>query len=91
MRARTPWFDVRSMASPLPYGRVAIVVPRFDRTAVARNTVKRRLRELVRRELLPTLPSVDVVLRASPSCYGAGFGDLLAAVRQLAPQLSGGQ
>jgi ribonuclease P protein component len=79
---------VRSAASSLPHGRVAIVVPRFDRTAAARNVVKRRLRELVRRELLPTLPALDVVLRASPACYQAKFGALLEAVRDLAPQLS---
>ena len=88
---RTRWFDVRSTATRLPYCRVAIVVPRFDRTAVARNVVKRRMRELVRQELLPKLPPLDLVLYAFRTSYDAGFDELRAAVRDIAPQLSASQ
>jgi ribonuclease P protein component len=59
-----------------------VVVPRYKQTAVARNLVKRRLRELVRLELLPGLGAVDVVQRAVPSAYGAPFEALRADVQK---------
>jgi len=54
------------------------VVPRFQFTAVARNRLRRRLRELVRREALAGLPSVDLVIRTKPSAYAASFPGLRA-------------
>src|SRR6059036_2543884 len=47
-------------------------------TAVARNRVRRRLREILRRELLGKLPAVDLVVRAKRSAYAASFADLRA-------------
>jgi ribonuclease P protein component len=73
----------------LSHPRIAVVVPRFNRTAVARNRVKRRLRELVRRELLPGLTPVDAVVRATPSSYRATFDALQAAMRDIARRLQG--
>jgi ribonuclease P protein component len=70
-----------------------VIVPRFGHSAVDRNTVKRRLRELARTELLPALPALsglDVVVRALPSAYGAGFDELQAAIRQVLTQLPQG-
>lgn len=87
-RERTPWFDVRTVASPRVYARVAIVVPRFRKTAVARNRVKRRLRELVRCELLPGLAPQDLVVRATPLAYRATFDVLCTAMRQVARRLT---
>jgi ribonuclease P protein component len=47
---------------------------------VDRNLVKRRLREIARRELLPRLDAasanIDVLVRARRSAYDAGFEDL---------------
>jgi len=40
--------------------------------------VRRRLREILRRELLGKLPSVDLVVRAKRSAYAASFADLRA-------------
>ncbi len=90
-RERTPCFDVRIAASPERYARVAIVVPRFDKTAVSRNRVKRRLRELVRRELLPGLAAQDVEVRATPSSYRVTFEAMRAAMRQVAQRLAAGR
>jgi len=70
-------------------GRVGVIVPRHQQTAVARNRVKRRLRELVRLELLPGLPALDVVVRAFPQAYAASFDalrrDVVRARAQLVP------
>lgn len=63
---------------------MAIVVPKYGATAVARNLVKRRLRELVRRELLPTLKPQDMVVRATPLAYRVPFETLQAGVRDVA-------
>jgi ribonuclease P protein component len=86
-RERTPWFEVRALPTMLEHARIAIVVPRFNRTAAARNRVKRRLRELARRELLPSLKPVDVVIRATPSSYRATFDTLRTSMRDLAQRL----
>lgn len=57
---------------------MGFVVPKFTRTAVQRNRLKRRLRELVRLRLLRTLPDLDVVIRTRREAYDASF-DVLAA------------
>lgn len=57
-------------------------MPRFGHTAVDRNLVKRRLRELMRTEFLATLPDVDVVVRANPAAYGATYEELRGALRE---------
>ncbi len=51
-------------------------MPKYSHSSVERNLVKRRLREIVRQDVLPSLRSVDVVVRALPSAYRASFGDL---------------
>jgi ribonuclease P protein component len=64
------------------------VVPRFKHTAVARNRLKRRLRELSRVHLLPADLSADVVLRIRPEAYGATFDELAADVARAFAQLA---
>jgi ribonuclease P protein component len=55
---------------------VGFVVPKFKHTAVQRNQLKRRLRELVRLRLLRAIPPVDVVIRTRRETYSVGFEDL---------------
>ena len=55
-------------------------MPRYSHSAVERNLVKRRLRELVRTELLPSMAELDVVIRATPGAYGADYPTLRTAV-----------
>jgi ribonuclease P protein component len=54
---------------------------------VARNRLKRRLRELVRIQILPATLSVDIVLRIRQEAYGASFDglskDILRTLEQL--------
>ena len=68
------------VASPLvsvdSVGRVGIIVPRHKHSAVDRNRLKRRLRELVRTRLLPSLPSCHVVIRARAEAYDDDFATL---------------
>lgn len=93
-RFRTRHLEVRTAASPLALSgtvligcRVGLVVPRFGHTAVARNLVKRRLRELVRIHLIPTAVALDVVLRIRPDAYDISFvdlrGEMLSVIQQL--------
>jgi ribonuclease P protein component len=55
-------------------------VPRYRHRVVERNVVKRRLREALRREVLPRLNAanlaLDVLVRARWEAYGIGYGPL---------------
>jgi ribonuclease P protein component len=55
---------------------VGFVVPKFNRSAVQRNRLKRRLRELTRLGLLRELPAVDLVIRVRREAYDVAFADL---------------
>jgi ribonuclease P protein component len=58
---------------------------------VERNRLKRRLKELLRLELLPVLltlaPSLDVVLRVSPLAYTRTYDALARDMRHVAEKL----
>jgi ribonuclease P protein component len=62
----------------LAHPRFGLVVPRLGETAVARNRLRRRLKELWRRELQGRLAPLDVVVRASRASYRATFAQLRA-------------
>ena len=65
-------------------------MPRFKHTAVARNLVKRRLRELVRIHLLPAGILADIVLRIRPEAYNASFATLTREILVILEELSAG-
>ena len=58
--------------------RMGLIVPKFQSTAVARNRLRRRLREIWRRDLQADQPAWDVVIRARRDAYSASFADLRA-------------
>jgi ribonuclease P protein component len=89
-RLRTEHLDVRAVASlsRLEHARIGLVVPKHGRSAVDRNRLKRRLRELCRTLLLPGAPPLDIVIHARPSAYRVPFDELAKIIRQLAGQLS---
>jgi ribonuclease P protein component len=68
--------------------RVGLIVPRFKQSAVARNRLKRRLRELTRLRLLPADLAADVVLRIRPGAYGATFDALTTDVTRALAHLT---
>lgn len=86
---RTEHLEVRALASPSSHPRVGFIIPRYRHSAVDRNRLKRRLREIVRMALLHRLPAVDVVIRARPSAYEASFEMLLSELGRLERPLSG--
>ncbi len=82
------------IASPFSYAdrpskglRIGLVIPRFKHSAVERNQVKRRLRELSRLQLLPTDLSADIVLRIRPETYDASFSSLALDIGRVLTQL----
>ena len=88
-RVRTEHLDLRAAASPLQHPRVGFIVPKHRQTSVARNRLKRRLREIVRRRLLPTLPPIDLVVRARPEAYGATYDVLEGELARGSSKLAG--
>lgn len=81
--ATTPLYAVR-------WARNAIGVPRFgfvvankiSKQATKRNTIRRRLREIVRKNLTPPPLSVDVVFIARAGIVGARSRDIEPQVRR---------
>lgn len=55
-------------------------MPRHGRSAVDRNRLKRRLREIVRQDVLPNSHGIDIIVRAAPAAYALPFADLRAEV-----------
>ena len=77
-RRHTSHLDLAWLANRAGRPRIGIIVPRFQQTAVARNRLRRRLREIVRRDELARLPQIDLVVRARRSAYGATVAALRA-------------
>jgi ribonuclease P protein component len=75
-RIRTEHLELRVIASFLHHPRVGFVVPKHGRSIVERNRLKRRLREIIRLNILKRTPSVDIVVRARPEAYFASFTSL---------------
>jgi len=86
---RAACLELRIAASSLSCARVGFIVPKHGQNSVARNRLKRRLREIVRVTMLPTLGLHDVVIRTLPAAYRQSWealGEEVAAlVRRLPP------
>jgi ribonuclease P protein component len=67
--------------------RSGIIVPLYQRTAVQRNQLRRRIREILRRETLLLLPSVDLVVRARREAYAVSFATLRAELAEGAAKI----
>jgi ribonuclease P protein component len=77
-RTRRTHLEILWATSEFPFPRLGVIVPRLGRTAVARNRLRRRLKELWRKELQHSLPALDVVIRSRAEGYSAS----LAALRE---------
>ena len=88
MRVRL--LELRFIHTTRPRVRVGVIVPRFSNSAVDRNRVKRRLREIIRSELLRApVSAMDIAVRASPLAYAASFEELRGAVVAASRRLPG--
>lgn len=90
-RRKTRHLDAFVSPSPAPFPRLGVVVPKHKRTIVLRNRLKRRLREVGRTVVLPTLGNrgraLDVLVRARPEAYTASFAELRAELAALVEEL----
>ena len=59
---------------------MGLIVPKHKHSAVERNRLKRRLKELLRLDVLPVLrtvtPPLDVVVRVAPVAYTRSVSEL---------------
>jgi ribonuclease P protein component len=78
--------DVFFAASPASRSRLGLVVGKHGHEIVARNRLKRRLREIGRRQVLPGLDAAgvraDVLIRAKRSAYDVDFAKLEIEVKK---------
>ena len=69
--------------------RMGLIVPRYHSSAVARNRLRRRLREVWRREVQSAQGALDLVVRTRREAYGASFVELRDQFRGWAGQTFG--
>ena len=77
---QTPHLEARYAASTLPQPRIGLIVPRHKHSAVDRNRLRRRLRELIRLQLLPNIIRGDALIRANAEAYDVSFAQLRAEI-----------
>jgi ribonuclease P protein component len=78
--------DVFLAPSPVGFSRLGVIVPKHGRSIVERNRLKRRIREVGRRAVLPDAArlglAVDVLVRARAEAYGAGYAAIEGGIRE---------
>ncbi|MDQ3583248.1 MAG: ribonuclease P protein component [Pseudomonadota bacterium] len=72
-----------------PRSRATCITPKFGHTAVERNRLRRRLKELMREILLTRPEGRDYLVRARPPAYGLDFRELAATLRSLVSRMEG--
>ena len=81
-RHRSKTLQISWLPNGLNHPRLGVVVPRFGNSAVARNKLRRRLRELSRRRLMPMLTPIDLVVKPRNTAYRATFPELAVELEQ---------
>lgn len=84
----TTHFDVRASDSLFSHGRIGVIVPKFGKTIVERNRLRRQLREIARIVVLPAIQGRDVLIKALASAYRSEFSSLRAELASLAETLA---
>jgi len=82
-RWATPLLALNVLPNGLPHSRFGFVVGRRIGKAVARNRVRRRLRETIRGQLAHIAPGYDVVLTARTGAAEAAYHELAEAMATL--------
>ena len=77
-RKRLEHLDLLWTDNTAGHPRLGLIVPKFQSSAVARNRLRRRLKEVWRRELQQALPDLDLLIRTRREAYRATFAELQA-------------
>jgi ribonuclease P protein component len=90
-KKKTSHLDVFFLSSGASEPRLGLVVPKHGRRIVERNRLKRRLREVGRKEILPALReagrTVDVLVRARREAYRASYEQLLRELTEVTEEI----
>jgi ribonuclease P protein component len=78
---RHPLLTLKALPSGLVFNRVGFLISRQVGKAVVRNTVRRRLREVLR--LVHLAEGWDILIIASPEAGAADYQELKGAAREL--------
>jgi len=70
-RRRRRYLEFVWTKSKVGHARMGLIVPKFHHTAVARNRLRRRIREVWRVEVRPDQGDLDLVIRARREAYRA--------------------
>ena len=87
----TTHFEVRASESLFSHGRIGVIVPKFGKTIVERNRLRRQLREIARTVMLPGIGRRDVLIKALASAYGSEFSALREELSGIARGIGGKQ
>jgi ribonuclease P protein component len=80
---QTPHLDVRFAASGPMLPRIGLIVPKHKHSAVERNRLRRRLREIIRVELLPAVQHGEALIRTKGEAYELSYSALLTEVETI--------
>jgi ribonuclease P protein component len=81
---RGNYFDFVLTRSPAGQSRVGLIIPLHAHTAVERNRLKRRAREVMRRYVLPAEEEArDIVVKARKNAYGLSFDSIKEELERL--------
>lgn len=86
---QTPHLDVRLAASALTVPRVGLIVPKHKHSVIDRNRLRRRLRELIRIQLVPILVNSDTLIRAKADAYEVSFAGLRSEIDSIGIWIAG--
>ena len=94
-KKKTSHLDVFFLSPGESGSRVGLIVPKHRRRVVDRNRVKRRLREVCRREVLPRLRdaelSLDLLIRARRESYETSYQQLKRELVEVTEELCSGR
>jgi ribonuclease P protein component len=94
-KKKTSHLDVFFLSSRRPVSRIGVVVPKHHRRVVDRNRVRRRLKEIGRKDILPAFSERqiigDLLIRARKEAYEASFRQLRRELLEVTEEICSGR